>query len=92
MPNSKTGHYEVRDTQTRPGVEVVAIEWVSPTESRPLLMVTTTPERVPLLHAALGDYLKRRAGNGEHPDHLRPRIPPDDQLPGKRGPDGTPPS
>jgi hypothetical protein len=90
MPNSKTGHYEVRDDSPRKGL--VGIEWVSPTE-RPLLMVTTVAERVPLLYAALGDYLKRRGhGNGEHPDHLRPRIPPDDQMGGKRGPDGTPPS
>ncbi len=50
-----TGHYELR-RETRLGVEVTGIYWITPGEP-PLLMTTIAPERIPLLAAALSEYL-----------------------------------
>jgi hypothetical protein len=50
-----TGRYEVREL-TRMGGQLVEIAWCPPGE--PLIKVTEmVPERVPLLAAALADYL-----------------------------------
>ena len=52
-----TGHYEV-GRETRLGVPVLAIYWITEGEA-PMLLTVIAPDRAPLLAEALAEYLAR---------------------------------
>lgn len=92
------GHYEIEPESATRAKGVLRIYWVEPgpTGGRSHLW-NMADGRLYLLGEAIAAY---RAEHPEAPDEqarnggvpLRPRVPPDDQLRGKRGPDGNPPS
>jgi hypothetical protein len=96
------GHYEIEPETATRAKGVVRVYWVEPgpTGGKSHLW-NMADRRLYLLGEAITAYRADHpevsdddapASNGGQAVPLRPRIPPDDQLRGKRGPDGPPPS
>lgn len=76
MSITATGHYEVRD---HPSIGGLVVIWWSPDDGPPApTNMTFGADRVPLLAAALGEYIRdvvagRPRPNGDREVHHQPR-------------------